>query len=306
MNAASRPRHNAVHLAPHGHVHADILEPDSGDARRTHVMIHGAMHSGACWIETPDGRPGWAVMLAELGDRVVCPDWPGTGRSGFVAPEDLTGRLIVDRLVDAIEPFDGDLVLWTHSTSGPFGWKIAEHLGDRLSAVIAIAPGQPGNIQPAAPIIEDSDEALTVSLFGRPWRLPKTGLFPPARDLVWFKFVEGVAHFPSDCFDRYHAGLQGIPVRVLAERLNVDGTQLTVDNIGRLASTRVIVVTGEQDPDHPRDVDEGIVAFFADAGIDARFLYLPDNGISGNGHMMMLERNNRDVLEAILSSAFDL
>ena len=35
------------------------------------------------------------------------------------------------------------------------------------------------------------------------------------------------------------------------------------------------------------------------AGIDARFLYLPDHGITGNGHMMMLERNNREVLQAI-------
>ena len=303
MSASPQPRRTSGRLGPEGLIFADILEPAAGDKRRTHVMIHGAMHSGACWIETPDGRPGWGVMLAEAGDKVICPDWPGTGRSGHVPPDELTSQVIVDGIVRAIEPLGGDLVLWTHSTSGPFGWKIAERLGPRLTALVAVAPGQPGNIQPVAPVLEDTEEALTVSLFGRPWRLPKTGLFPPSRDLVWFKFVDGVTHFPVDSFDRYHGGLQGIPVKVLAERLNVDGTQLTVDDPTRLASTRVVVVTGDHDPDHPRAADEEIVTFFAVAGIDARFLYLPDHGISGNGHMMMLETNNREVLQAIRAIA---
>lgn len=39
--------------------------------------------------------------------------------------------------------------------------------------------------------------------------------------------------------------------------------------------------------------------FLKQAGVDADYLYLPDVGIRGNGHMMMLEKNSDDVAAAL-------
>jgi pimeloyl-ACP methyl ester carboxylesterase len=44
----------------------------------------------------------------------------------------------------------------------------------------------------------------------------------------------------------------------------------------------------------------GAVAFFRQAGCNAQELRLVDHGIHGNGHMMMVEKNNRQVLQPIL------
>lgn len=289
----------ACHLPPDGLVFADMVMPASGRYRRTHVMIHGGMHSGACWMATPDGRPGWAVTLAEQDDRAICLDWPGVGRSGHVAMDDLTGAFVAERIAAVMARLDGELVLWTHSMSGPLGWKIAEHLGDRLATLVAVAPGPPGNIQPVAPVLGDRDDILTVSLFGRPWHLPKREPLAPSREFAWFKFVETSAQFPVEMFEGYLAGLLAIPPRLIFERLNVDGSQLRLDDPARLRRTKVVVVTGENDPDHPKDADAGIVAYLAEAGVAAEFRYLPEHGIRGNGHMMMLERNNMEVLRSI-------
>ena len=49
------------------------------------------------------------------------------------------------------------------------------------------------------------------------------------------------------------------------------------------------------------DPTGNIVAFLNDAGCAAERLHLPDHGVRGNGHGIMLERNNREALGAILA-----
>ena len=45
------------------------------------LLIHGGGSTGAVWRATPDGRPGWADLLAQHGKRAIVTDWPGCGRS---------------------------------------------------------------------------------------------------------------------------------------------------------------------------------------------------------------------------------
>lgn len=286
-------------LEPQGRIYADILTPAFGTYRRTHVMVHGGMHSGMCWIRTPDGRPGWARHLAARGDRAICLDWPGMGRSGYVAPNEMTGETISQGIAEAMTTLDGELVLWTHSMSGPFGWRIAELLGNRLAALVAVAPGPPGNLQPVAEILDRTEDVLVVGLFGRPWTLPLRSGFAPEHPFVTFKFIEGSAHFPVEVYDTYFNSLQSIPVSLLEERLNVDGRQLRITDYRRLAETEILVVTAENDPDHTFDIDDEIVGHFKQNGLSAEMLYLPDKGIGGGGHMMMIETNSDAVLNEI-------
>lgn len=53
-------------------------EPDSD--RPPLVLIHGGGGQGTDWLITPDGRPGWAPLLADRGHRVYVIDRPGHGR----------------------------------------------------------------------------------------------------------------------------------------------------------------------------------------------------------------------------------
>jgi alpha-beta hydrolase superfamily lysophospholipase len=68
------------------------------------VLISGGAHTGACYLATADGRPGWAHAFVRAGYKVIVPDWPGVGRSGYIPLGDLTGEVVVEGL--------GKIVAW--------------------------------------------------------------------------------------------------------------------------------------------------------------------------------------------------
>jgi pimeloyl-ACP methyl ester carboxylesterase len=68
---------------------------------------------------------------------------------------------------------------------------------------------------------------------------------------------------------------------------------------GNLAGIPVAVVTAEASP-FAAFAGE-VVAFLRDAGCPAEHLHLPEHGVRGNGHGVMLERNNAEALAPILA-----
>jgi thioesterase domain-containing protein len=62
----------------------------------------------------------------------------------------------------------------------------------------------------------------------------------------------------------------------------------------------VIIVTGGEDLEHPRYVDEEVANWLSAQGASSQFVWLPDQGIDGNGHMMMMERNSDQIADLIL------
>jgi pimeloyl-ACP methyl ester carboxylesterase len=131
-------------------VYYDILRPDPPSGRPPLVLVHGGGHTGACYLCTPDGRPGWAPLLAGLGYPVIVPDWPGVGRSGRIDPAQLTGEVVCDALGALIESLDEPCVLLTHSMSGAYGWRLLETHGRRIRALVGVAPAPPGSAQSSA------------------------------------------------------------------------------------------------------------------------------------------------------------
>ena len=61
----------------------------------------------------------------------------------------------------------------------------------------------------------------------------------------------------------------------------------------------IVIVTAEASFASPGN--PGAVAYFKQAGVKAEELRLGELGIRGNGHMMMVEKNNREVLKPILA-----
>jgi pimeloyl-ACP methyl ester carboxylesterase len=70
---------------------------------------------------------------------------------------------------------------------------------------------------------------------------------------------------------------------------------LKIRDPNNLRNHRILFVTGDHDPRHPRTLDEATAAY-----LGAEFVWLPDRGIDGNGHMMMIEHNSDDLAAMIL------
>jgi pimeloyl-ACP methyl ester carboxylesterase len=96
----------------------EVLEPAGGATKPTLVLLHGGAHTGACYLVTPDGRPGWAYDFVRHGFRVVVPDWPGRGRSGYVPDEELSGEVVCAGLGRVLDAQPDPVALITHSMSG--------------------------------------------------------------------------------------------------------------------------------------------------------------------------------------------
>ncbi len=281
-------------------VYFETFAPAAPTGQPTVVMVHGGAHSGACYQRTADGRPGWAYRFAERGYRVVVPDWPGTGRSGYIALDKLDGATVVEGLGHLIRGLGAPVVLLTHSMSGCYGWRLLELHGDVIETVVGVAPGPPGNIQKTAPVHAETATMIETEASGQRVRVDKTAPVVASRDFVERKLVGESRYFPLDRLDGYAASLHPIPPKLWLERQNVHGSQLRVSDPGKLAGKRVLVITGTADLDHSREVDGAVVAWLEEHGAKADFCFLADRGIVGNGHMLMLEQNSDEIAVLIL------
>jgi pimeloyl-ACP methyl ester carboxylesterase len=278
-------------------IYVDHVRPPHGTPGKIPIVaVHGAGHTGSCYLATPDLRAGWAERFAAAGRDVFVPDWPGHGRSPQrpdfprLGTEDVATSLLA--LLEEIGP----AVLVVHSASGPMAWWMTERRPDLVSAVVGIAPGPPGNLlkdlpeDPAA-ILALQDDASA----GRP-------VYAAEDRPVWLSAEFAAAswanapRFPISAFERYCSSIVPESPRILNERFNIGGRGLKIGDPKNLRGKPILIVTGECDPRHPRAVDERTAAY-----LGAEFVWLPDRGINGNGHMMMIEDNSDDLVAIILA-----
>lgn len=286
-------------------VFADRLLPENRSEKSPVVMIHGGGHSGSCYLLTADNRPGWAHRFVDAGYSVWLPDWPGCGRSGDIPFDELTGTRVCDALgavlaeAAAVSP-TGKATVMTHSMSGALGWSLTERNRDLIDKLVAVAPGPPGNIQPAATVTEETEDEIVVEAFGMTRRMPRNRAYLGGREFVSHKLIGKSTRFPEDAFDAYAGHVAAVPPRLFYERQNINGSQLKVENPAVFKGLPVLVFTGQFDTDHPKDVDGAIVDWLVDAGAKAEFCWLPDRNIGGNGHMLMMEENSDELADMII------
>ena len=83
------------------------------------------------------------------------------------------------------------------------------------------------------------------------------------------------------------------------ERSNIEGSQLHITDTAPFRNKPVLVVSAEHDRDHTLDNDGALATWLGDIGAQSTYWYLPDKGVTGNGHMMMLENNNAEIAALI-------
>ena len=264
------------------------------------VLVHGGCLSGACYLGTPDGRPGWADDFAGQGSDVVVPDWPGIGRSGSVSEHALSGDLVCAALGALLEQVGRPVVLLVHSMAGPFGYRLVETHGNLIEALVAVAPGPPGNIQPEPVVVAETDSEIELAGPLARWRFPKSGGYIATEQFVQQKLIgRESTRFPRHAVDVFRAGLLPLPAPLLLQRQNLRGAQIRVERADNFAGLPVLIVTGSADLEHPRDEDGTTAGWLAGLGADVEYRFLADTGITGNGHMLMLEDNSREIALSI-------
>lgn len=302
--------------------------PESPRSAPPIVLIHGGGGQGTDWLGTPDGRPGWAPQLVEEGYTVCVVDRPGHGRSPLspdvlgpvspplpyevadwlfapgaeTPPAHPTAALhtqwpgpggaddpAVDQLMASMGPMIADTaeaqeleqargvellerigpaVLISHSAGGPLGWLIADARPDLVEAIVAVEPLGP-------PFLENGAGGLSL-----PWGLTAAPLtFDPQA---------------SDPSDLELVTLEGGPPDAPPVRLQADPPR----RLPNLSKVPIALVSGEASPFV--HFDQVTLGFLQQGGCDVDLIRLADHGVHGNGHGMMFERNNREVLGVLL------
>ena len=296
------------------------------------VMVHGGGQSGSNFTGTPDGREGWAQFFLREGYAVYVVDQAGRGRAAYVSdaygpptqtnPETIQQRftsverynlwpqahlhtqwpgggapgdavfdqfyasqlpsiqdftlqqaLNRDAIVALLDKIGPSIVL-THSQSGAFGWPVADARPELVKAILAVEPNGPPffNVDNlgAPEWFRDAAEQQ------RPWGVTADPLTysPPVADASGLVITR---QEQPDAPDLARCWLQKPPVRLLP-------------NLQRIP---VLVITGEAS--YHSAYDHCTVKYLEQAGVHPTWVKLGEAGIHGNGHMMMLEKNNQEI-----------
>jgi pimeloyl-ACP methyl ester carboxylesterase len=253
------------------------------------VMVHGSNHTGMTYETTPDGREGWATWFVRQGHAVYVVDQAGRGRSSF---DPTPINAVRDGGADPKKMpslFLGTLERsWANFRFGPEHPKTFPGLQFPIEALD----------QYLAQLVPNTETTLTGvganTVDGLAALLDKIG---PAVVMV---------HSQSGLL-----GLDAVRKRPALVRalVSVEGgceTMTAADAKGPFAKVPFTSVWGDNsvgawgvNGDKRRNACADAVKLVAEAGGRSRFLLLPDIGIKGNSHMMMMDKNNLAVAAVI-------
>jgi pimeloyl-ACP methyl ester carboxylesterase len=249
--------------------------PTSANAARLPVvLIHGGAHTGICWTTCPDGRPGWARRLTDLGYETFVVDWPGVGRSGQMEDFLTSGPGPAIEALIALLRETGPALLIGHSIGAALAIKVADEAPDLVRAIMAIAPAPPGILKSERPQA-------------------------PADRPVIFD-AEAVAHvfsnadrFPAAALATYRRSLCPLSPSILNAVASDNRSALTIRDPATLARKPTLVIAGDQDQLVLQAVSEQVAAFIGGSHV----LVGRDWGFAGYGHMIPIEIDSEAILE---------
>lgn len=291
-----------VKRAPCGHEAASGLYYEILGAGVPVLFVHGGGATGACFRATPDGRAGWADLLAERGYECWVTDWPGTGRSGNRDAVEIEYGDVVDGYRRLLRDVLGrPAVVVCHSMGGAVTWQLLEHEPALVAGVVAVAAAYPANLAPASTVVSDDGDTVVV-------RFGDTGvdievdrrrpnLYTDA--YIYRQAIASSTRFPEELVEPMRAGLVGLPPKMLLQRMGVLPGMPPVTDPAGFAGKRIRLVAGGEDPAHTRDIEDRTVELLRSFGADARLTWLPERGIEGNAHFLFFEDNSDDVLDVI-------
>jgi pimeloyl-ACP methyl ester carboxylesterase len=313
-----------------GAMYMDVWVPKQIRHPHPIVFFHGQGQTGVDWQQTPDGRPGWAYYLIEQGYVLYMVDYPARGRSAYVPGYDgnigiRTAELIEEIWTNVRERGDfplknnhnqwpgagkvGDpifdtfnktqvhfadtstalareaavalldtigtpVILLTHSQGGGVGFEVAERRPKLVRALVTIEPGGP-QIGPVdtAKVTPGPRNPNSWGLTNYPYRFEPPITSPSQLNVR----LEERSERP----DEVRCWMQVEPARKLVNLKDIPVLNISANGT------------------YHRVFDPCIPKWLNQAGVKTDFIRLEEVGISGNGHMMMLEKNSGQIIRFI-------
>lgn len=243
------------------------------------LMWHGGGLTGVTYETTPDGREGWMTMFIRKGWDVYNSDAVERGRSGFAPPD--------------IWPGEPNFL----TTANPFE---RFRIGQGLGSWNADHSKMKANVGSQFPV--EGYENFTKQIVPR-WLTTDTAIIAAYTALV-DKVCPCVLLFHSQAGAFGFAVAQARPDKIkgiVAVEPAVAGDKAKA---GALKDIPTLVVYGDyiaQDSRWPKMRQLGLdyVEAVRAAGGKADVVNLPEVGIQGNSHMMMMDKNNGQIADLI-------
>jgi len=240
------------------------------------LMWHGGGLTGVTYETRPDGEPGWLNYFLRQGWDTYVSDAMERGRSGWT-----------DR-------FEGDPIFlplgdpWERFRVGPIGsWNDDKAKRATYTGVQFPTEAYEQFMKQGAPRWVTTDAAIIAAYIELVDKIAPCAILVHSQGCA---FAFRVAEARPDT----------VKALVAVEPSGI-GTR---EKVAALKNIPILVMYGDNARDHPRwgKIRQNVMAYataIRSAGGDADLLDLPDIGIKGNTHLVMMDRNSDQVAEVI-------
>ena len=255
------------------------------------VLIHGGGGQGTDWLQTPDGRDGWADYFVADGWDVYVVDRPGHGRSQS-NPSCRDGKVGVANSAIVSQLSHSSPTVWP---GGEPTVKNDAVLAWTASSTTAPYCGDPVAAKTISALLDQIGPAILLAHSaggGSTFRVP---------DLNRTKVV-GVIGFEAAGANPFAAGFNNSPPLAATwaaepklpadfKAVEKDGCAMQGDRPSTLthyAGLPIVVVGSEMGLANEAAL-KCQAAVWKQAGANANYVYLPDRGLKGGGHFAMAQ-----------------
>jgi pimeloyl-ACP methyl ester carboxylesterase len=310
-----------------GQIYVEKLTPPIVSKEYPIVFIAGAGQTGTNFLQTPDGRPGWAAFFLDQGYVVYLSDQPSRGRSpwnpsiGYMIASStdevertftaiatygtwpqaklhnqwpgtgLVGDPTFDAFYASQIQFLPDSSIYENQNTDAYAALL-----DKIGAAHVLTHSQAGSYGWR---IGDARPALVKSIIALEPAGPPFGTTRPfLGNRTWGITYQEITYNPpvgpnATLLERVH-----IPAK------DVDHSDCILQSepakkLANLVDIPVLLMTSEASYHAPYDYCT--VAYLKQGGVQVEHADLGAEGIHGNGHMFFMEKNNLDIASRVLA-----
>jgi pimeloyl-ACP methyl ester carboxylesterase len=243
------------------------------------LMWHGGGLTGVTYETTPDGREGWLNMFVRKGWDVYVSDAVERGRSGFASPDIWPGEPIFLTYADPFERF--------RIGSGEGSWSPDPGKQKLMPGDQFPVEAYANYMKQIVPRWLTTDDAVIAGYMALVDKVCPCVL---------------LTHSQGGSFAFKVAEERPEKIKAIVAVEPASGGHL--DRAAALKGIPVLILFGDNVDLHPRwiayrKLDLEYAAAVRAAGGKVDVIDLPDLGIKGNSHMMMMDRNNAAVADVI-------
>ena len=300
----------------------------AGNGKWPIIMVHGSQQTGANFLGTPDGRPGWAADFLRKGWPVYVIDQPGRGKSGYFpaaygsqakSPQASQVQALFTAPELTTPPAWPEAVLHTQWPGGPGSGKQGNRAFDQfLASQVANMPEYKQALSLTTKAIGELLKQigpavlLTHSMTGPvSWMVPQAN--PGMVKAIIAVEPTGNSSLRGDTGPGSPCGLSEECLRFLPPLQTASDLKLVktaaptkglqscwlqggaLHTLPDLNGIPILIATGEAS--YHAQYDQCTSEFLKQAGVANTWVNLSSVGLKGNGHMQMLESNSQRIAD---------